>query len=160
MLRACSVIASVWLCSSLLTGAYASQPASAIEFERPYFAAGFDLATTAAGYARLHNLTNTHVHITHISVPEHIAKGASLHRSVSADNMVKMQKLADGLTLKPDAQLTFETGGYHVMLHNLTRPLEVGTKVPVTFHFRAQRSQQVNFSVHQLDNGGHQHHHE
>ena len=163
MLRTCSVIGFAWVCSLVLNGAFAAQPSSpsssVIDVTHPYFAAGFELATTAAGYATLQNLTSTEVHITDVSVPNHIARGASLHRSVSQDNMVKMQGLPDGITLKPNAQMVLETGGYHIMLHQLSRPLEVGTEVPVTFHFEQQGEQQVTFSVRALDNGVHEHHH-
>ena len=46
-----------------------------------------------------------------------------------------MQELTDGLELTAGETVTFEPGGYHVMLLDLVEPLEVGDEVEVTLEF-------------------------
>ena len=46
-----------------------------------------------------------------------------------------MQELTDGLALKADETVSFEPGGYHIMLLGLAAPLAVGDEVELTLDF-------------------------
>ena len=46
-----------------------------------------------------------------------------------------MQELTDGLELTGGETVTFEPGGYHVMLLDIAEPLEVGDEIEVTLEF-------------------------
>lgn len=46
-----------------------------------------------------------------------------------------MQELTDGLELTAGETVTFEPGGYHVMLLDIAEPLEVGDEIEVTLEF-------------------------
>lgn len=51
------------------------------------------------------------------------------------DGAMRMQELANGLALTGGETVTFEPGGYHVMLLDLTEPLEAGGEVELTLEF-------------------------
>lgn len=56
--------------------------------------------------------------------------------SVSYDGgRMRMQERADGFALTGGEVVSFEPGGYHVMLPELTGPLEVGEQFPLTLEF-------------------------
>ena len=46
-----------------------------------------------------------------------------------------MQELTEGLDLTAGETVTFEPGGYHVMLLDIAEPLEVGDEIEVTLEF-------------------------
>ena len=159
MLRVCLAIIFLSICTLAPAMPRISDTSATLSVESPYITAGFALATTAAGYVPLHNPQSSQVHIIRVSVPEAVARHASIHRSVAEDNLIKMRPVTNDLVLQPNAGLVFEAGGYHLMLQGLTQPLTAGDTVPVTFHFRQRDNQNINFEVRKLDNGQHQHHH-
>ena len=52
-----------------------------------------------------------------------------------AGQMTTMRELSDGLALSGGETVSFEPGGYHVMLPELTGPLEVGDEFELTLEF-------------------------
>ncbi|AXR05257.1 copper chaperone PCu(A)C [Salinimonas sediminis] len=152
------VIFRVVMLCMLLLGSCA-QAASDIIVDNPYFAAGFAMSSTAAGYMTLSNHSDKPVTLVRITVNNHVASKATLHTSVMENGMAKMRALADGVTLAAGEQVRFSPGGKHIMLHGLQKALTVGTVVPVTFYFSDINTQQINFTVKQLDNGAGRHHH-
>jgi copper(I)-binding protein len=58
-----------------------------------------------------------------------------------------MQQLTDGLALDAGATVSFEPGGYHVMLFDITEPLEVGDEIELTLEFAAAGSTTVTVEV-------------
>lgn len=136
-----------------------AQAASDIIVDNPYFAAGFAMSSTAAGYMTLTNHSDKPVTLVRISVDNHVASKATLHTSLMENGMAKMRALTDGLTLAAGEQVRFSPGGKHIMLHGLQGILTVGTVVPVTFYFSDNNTQKINFPVKQLDNGAGRHHH-
>ncbi|MEY2959592.1 MAG: hypothetical protein RLZZ01_2160 [Actinomycetota bacterium] len=54
---------------------------------------------------------------------------------MSGDMQMTMQELTDGLPLPAGDTVTLEPGGYHIMLLDITEPLEVGDEVEVTLDF-------------------------
>jgi copper(I)-binding protein len=51
------------------------------------------------------------------------------------DGAMVMRELADGLTLEGGETVSFEPGGYHVMLLDLAAPLAVGDEIELTLDF-------------------------
>lgn len=92
------------------------------------------------------------------SVPASIATKAEIHEVVTVDGsseasqgmdemdmdedmdmdeggQMRMQELPDGLALTGGETVSFEPGSYHVMLPDLTEPLEVGDEFELTLEF-------------------------
>lgn len=53
------------------------------------------------------------------------------------DGAMTMQELTDGLELAGGETVSFEPGGYHVMLLDIAEPLEVGDEIELTLEFAA-----------------------
>ena len=60
---------------------------------------------------------------------------------------MRMQELADGLALDADETVTFEPGGYHVMLLDIADPLEAGEEIEVTLEFAEAGEQTITVEV-------------
>jgi len=57
-----------------------------------------------------------------------------MHRTVTSGNTTKMVML-DRASVRPDGELTFRPGGYHLMLENPLKSLANNALVPLTFTF-------------------------
>jgi copper(I)-binding protein len=71
---------------------------------------------------------------TLLSVTTNASDTASIHQDVTKGNSSSMQLLQD-LTIPPNGELVMKPGAYHVMITNLTKPLEKGSTVSVTLKF-------------------------
>ena len=64
------------------------------------------------------------------------AKTAEVHESYMDNNGVMgMRPLEGGLEIPAGGKVELKPGGYHIMLIDLVKPLEVGTKIAVTLKF-------------------------
>lgn len=64
------------------------------------------------------------------------AASATLHRSERVGRSGRMLMLpVAGIRVPARGSVTFEPGGYHVMLENLKRPLAVGQHFMIRLHF-------------------------
>jgi len=120
------------------------------------------VSPTGAAYFTIHNRGDTADRLVSVETP--LAGHAELHEHVHEDGLMKMQKL-DGLSVAPGEQVSFEPGGYHVMLFNLKQPLVAGTPYPLTLQFEQAGSLQVEVEVREPaaaaethHSGGHHHH--
>lgn len=69
------------------------------------------------------------------SVSSPAAGQVSVHRSVTDDRGLSTMERVDGLGIPARSEVTFEPGGLHLMLEDLTGELAVGDRVPLTFTF-------------------------
>lgn len=63
------------------------------------------------------------------------------------DPQMRMQELVDGLALPAGETITFEPGGYHVMLLDIAGPLEVGDEIELTLDFESADDLTVTVEV-------------
>ena len=87
--------------------------------------------------------------LTRVSVSNHVAGSAMLHRTMTGesggdmpgmdmgddDSMSSMEAVHD-LEIASGTTVRFQPGSYHVMLMDLTAPLERGTRFTLTLAFR------------------------
>lgn len=64
-----------------------------------------------------------------------VAAHVELHETSMAGDMAHMQHLHTGLHLPSGETVALVPGGYHIMLMDLTRDLEIGQTVTLTLHF-------------------------
>ncbi|HEX6844173.1 MAG TPA: copper chaperone PCu(A)C [Actinomycetota bacterium] len=57
-----------------------------------------------------------------------------IHETVMSEGVAEMQPV-DGVDIPAGGAVTFEPGGYHVMLEELTEPLEVGSTISIVLTF-------------------------
>lgn len=64
------------------------------------------------------------------------AKTAEVHESyMDANSVMGMRPVEGGLEIPAGGKVELKPGGYHIMLMELVKPLEVGTKITVTLKF-------------------------
>jgi hypothetical protein len=69
-----------------------------------------------------------------------------LHRSVEKEGKARMVHV-DGVTVEPGESVDFAPGGYHVMLMQPNRSLEVGSSVSIRLRFSDGTAKEVDFAV-------------
>ncbi len=98
----------------------------------------------AAGYMVLENLTDTPRKLTSASSPDFGM--VMLHKSIRSSGVQHMEHV-DSVTVPAHDKVVFEPGGYHLMLMNRSRTLEVGQILVMTLHFADGDSLSVGFEV-------------
>jgi periplasmic copper chaperone A len=86
----------------------------------------------AAVYFTAHNGAEEADRLVAVSTPA--AGRAEMHETVEVGGQMQMSPV-DSIEIGPDEEVVFEPGGYHVMLFDLTAPLEVGNMIDVTLTF-------------------------
>jgi copper(I)-binding protein len=91
-------------------------------------------APTAAAFMDIHNHSREDDHL--LSARSDIAERTELHtHTQSADGVMQMSELTDGLAFPSGALIPFERGGYHVMFLGVSEPLTDGQVFPITLVF-------------------------
>jgi hypothetical protein len=76
-----------------------------------------------------------------------VAPVVEIHEMKMVGDRMQMRALADGLPIAAGETAEFKPGGYHVMLINLPKPIEVGQKVPLTLVFTDGSGQRHEVAV-------------
>jgi copper(I)-binding protein len=63
-----------------------------------------------------------------------VAEMASIHETTVTNGMAEMHPV-DGVDVPAGGTVTFEPGGYHVMLEQLSAPLQVGSRLDLVLTF-------------------------
>jgi copper(I)-binding protein len=84
-----------------------------------------------------------------IAVSAAIAEAAELHGHVMNGDVMRMEKV-EGLTVPAGGELSFEPGGYHVMLFGVREALAPGDSFPMTLSFERAGEIEVSFAVETL----------
>ena len=78
-----------------------------------------------------------------------VATRVEFHRTSFESGMARMRP-ADALVVQPNATITAEPGGLHLMLVDLKTPLVAGTMVPLVLHFQLAGDITVELKVEPL----------
>jgi copper(I)-binding protein len=77
-----------------------------------------------------------------VGVSTPVAARAELHQMSMQGDMMKMQEV-DGIDLGAGKKVELASGGYHVMLMELKRPLKEGEKIPLTLSFAPVKGKKI-----------------
>ncbi|WP_126979380.1 copper chaperone PCu(A)C [Frigidibacter oleivorans] len=92
------------------------------------------MAKTAAAFMVIENHSDQPDRL--ISATSDVAERVELHtHKASADGVMQMLKIEDGIAIAPHGEHALARGGDHVMFLGLTRPLAQGDMVEVTLSF-------------------------
>lgn len=82
-----------------------------------------------------------------------------VHEVVTSGLTQQMQEVKDGIVVPAGGSVELKPGGYHIMLMDLPKPLEVGETVVLTLEFEKAGSMEVRANVEEPDpNDDHSHH--
>lgn len=114
----------------------------------------------SAAYFTIENPTLADDILVGASTPR--ARVAELHKTVSVGLAKSMQRV-DSVRITGATRLDLNPGGYHLMLIDLTAPLQEGEKIPLTLEFKRSGKIETSFPVMMMYGGDqgadHQHHH-
>ncbi|MFJ6024792.1 copper chaperone PCu(A)C [Brevundimonas sp. NPDC092305] len=82
-----------------------------------------------------------------VSAASPSARALQIHEMKSADGMMQMSELPDGLPLPAGEAVHLAPGGNHIMLLGATGSLATGGTIPVTLTFEHAPAQQVTFRI-------------
>jgi copper(I)-binding protein len=100
------------------------------------------------GYAVFENRSDTPIAVTAVRSP--VAKTIELHTVSERDGMMRMERV-DKFMVPAHGKLELKPGGFHLMLFDVTRPLNAGDKVALTVVTDIGRSFDVMFDVRKRD---------
>lgn len=110
-------------------------------------------STISAGYVKITNSGDSPDVLVSVSTPA--ANSAELHESaMTADGIMTMRPLANGLEIKPGATAELKPGGAHIMLLGIKEPLKEGQNVPVKLTFKNAGAVDVTFAVRPIGSAG------
>lgn len=101
--------------------------------EQPWSRATAPGTPVGAGYLVIRNEGEADDRLVGARSP--VASRVTLHRSVEADGVARMEHQGAGIPIPAGATVRLAPGGYHLMLMQLEKPLEKGGRVPVTLRF-------------------------
>lgn len=81
---------------------------------------------STAGYFTLVNHSDKTVTIT--QVQSDLSSRIEIHEHIMQDGMMKMQQVKNGIEIKPHGKVSFEPGGYHLMIFKDKKKIRKGTK--------------------------------
>lgn len=88
--------------------------------------------TVAAVYVRIENTSSDTQTLNYVHAD--IAENIEVHRSIYENGMMQMRRI-NHLSLAPGDALTFEPGGYHLMVFGIYDSLAAGDEFEVVFEF-------------------------
>lgn len=117
-------------------------PASAHEFaaatvkiDHPWARPTVTNRQPAAVFFHLENTGEADDRLVSAEIDPAIAAGAELHTTLNDEGTFRMRLLATGIVVPAGSEVAVQPGGHHLMLFNLTAPLELGRRFPVTLVF-------------------------
>lgn len=113
--------------------------------EQPWARATPGGATVGAGYLKILNTGKTSDTLMGGGVS--FADKIEVHEMTSADGVMKMRALADGLVIQPGATVELAPGATHLMLLGLRVPLKAGQPFKATLNFKNAGAVEVEFPV-------------
>lgn len=90
-------------------------------------------AMSGAGFMMIENAGSTDCQLIDASTTA--AGRAELHTHIDEDGMMKMVHVPEGFAIPAGGHFMLERGGPHVMLMDLSAPLEQGAEVELTLNF-------------------------
>ena len=142
--RKCAALAALMAVASLAAPALA-RPHPAIRVSDAWSPAPPPGAPTAAGYLTITNAGAAPDRLLEGSTP--VAAQVQLHSMSMQGGVMRMRPLTDGLPIAPRSTVRIQSGGTHLMLVGLKRPLRAGDHLPVTLDFAKAGKLRVDFVV-------------
>lgn len=120
-------------------------PAAGLTVTDPWAKAVPDIAasTMTGVFGKITNASSAPVTI--VSATNSVSDLTELHETVDKDGQKTMRKVDGGFTIEPGATRELKPGSDHVMVMNMTKPLNTGDTVTITL--TTQDGEKVDFSA-------------
>ncbi len=126
------LLAAAWLAAAAVPSLAADYTLKDLRIAHPYARPTPPGARTGGAYFTVRNAGKAADRLTRVASPT--ARVVEMHSMTMDGTLMKMRPVA-GIDIPAGGQIVLGTGGYHVMLIDLARPLAAGDKVPLTLTF-------------------------
>ena len=127
-----TLLAAAWLAGAAMPSLAADYTLQDLRIAHPYARPTPPGARTGGAYFTVRNVGKAADRLTGVASPA--ARVVEIHSMTMDGTLMKMRPVA-GIDIPPGGQVALGSGGYHVMLIDLVRPLAAGDKVPLTLTF-------------------------
>lgn len=152
------VLCAMAVLSLAFTGAAVAHDyqAGAIKVGHPWTRATAPGAPVGVGYMKITNTGNTPVQLTGATTPA--ATKVEVHTMSMDGGVMRMRPITGALTIPAKTTVELKSGGLHLMLIGLKKPLVVEDMVPLTLTFSGGLTLNVELYVEQISaTSGHGH---
>ena len=117
----------------------------ALTLTAPWIRATPKGADVAGGYVSITNTGAAADRLVSGATPA--ARKLELHEMASANGVMQMRELTQGLEIKPGETVEFKPGGLHIMLTGLGAPVKQGDKIKATLVFEKAGALEIEFTA-------------
>lgn len=117
---------------------------NSIKIDHPWSREAPPNATVIAGFFQLKNLSTRDDFLISASTP--IAERVEIYQHEMSDGVMKMNKI-DNVRVGTMKSVTFEPGGYHLMIFNPKHSFKQGERFPMTLEFRNAGKVEIELAV-------------
>lgn len=125
---------------------------AAISIQNPWSRATPSGAANGAVYLTIENAANAEDRLT--GAASNLSARTEIHEMKTADGIMKMRAVANGLAVPAHGSVALRPGGYHVMLIGLKKPLKSGETVALTLDFAKAGKIEVSAPVMDMTSTG------
>lgn len=118
-----------------------------VTVENVWARATFALAKTGAVYLVINNHSKADIALLSVSVDSSVADYAQLHETTMVDEMMQMRQIQGAIAINSGSSLEFTSGGKHIMLMGLQKPLTVGAQFTLSLMFENNKVMRVPVEV-------------
>ena len=138
-------LAGTFVLSLLLAvNAGADGVADKITVNDPYVRAVPPVVKTSAAFMQFQNSDMVERFLVSASTPA--AAVVELHMHTMDDGVMRMRQVAQ-IRMPPNETVSLQPGGLHIMLFDLTEPLNPGDQVPITLSFEDGSTKEISARV-------------
>ena len=123
----------------------ASALAANINISEPMARAVPAVSTNSAAFMTIDN--NGAKNITLVAAESDVAKRVELHGHKTEGDLMRMFRVEGGIEIPGKGQVKLQSGGFHIMMMGLTRPMKAGDHIDVTLYFSDGDSKKVTMPV-------------
>ncbi|WP_375665197.1 copper chaperone PCu(A)C [Bartonella sp. TT121SHDZB] len=102
-------------------------------------------AKVGSGYLYIINHSNTPDRL--VSISTNGAKTTEIHSMAVVNDIMKMEKMHNGIEIPGNGEITLKPGGDHIMFLGLSQPFKLGDKISAKLTFEKAGTIHVDFSV-------------
>ncbi|MBB4075941.1 hypothetical protein GGR08_000222 [Bartonella fuyuanensis] len=98
-----------------------------------------------SGYLYIINHSNTPDRL--VSISTNGVKTTEIHSIAVVNDIMKMEKMHNGIEIPGNGEITLKPGGDHIMFMGLSQPFKLGDKISAKLTFEKAGTINVDFSV-------------
>ncbi|EJF85462.1 copper chaperone PCu(A)C [Bartonella rattimassiliensis] len=98
-----------------------------------------------SGYLYIINHSNTPDRL--VSISTNGVKTTEIHSMAVVNDIMKMEKMHNGIEIPGNGEITLKPGGDHIMFMGLSKPFKLGDKISAKLTFEKAGTIHVDFSV-------------